>query len=166
MAAIIGPTYGTEVTVTLSADGIASGAARKSTKVTLSGIGGLTGTIDNAWIRVQLNTATGTLGSPAYARLWVAIPSVGGTNYTDGVTDGDAAYTMLTNPTMAVLYLPIDTANVTKYFSGKHLVALLGDIPDSVVFVLENQSGLAFAGTAGQSTQCKVTLLPMQYQSQ
>lgn len=168
MATVVKLDPGSEVAITCNPDGLASAAARQSAVVDLTTgtLGGLTAPLADVYLCGLFQTAAGTLGTNPVVNVWVAVPATG-TRYSDNVAStGDAAFTMLASPGMRlVAVVAVDTANVSKDLGEVSLAAALGFLPDKFVVVVENKTGLAFSGTAGQAVNNKISYRAMQYQS-
>lgn len=160
MSTTVKPSYVGETTYTINPDGLASAGARQGAVIDNTSL-----LYDDFGISGQFQTATGTLGTNPRVQIWIAPISVG-TNYTDAVaSSGDAGYTILATPNIRLVGIcNINTANTTAYMGEVFLSALFGgSLPDKFVLIVDNQTGLALSGTAGQNTNNKVSYRGLQF---
>lgn len=145
-------------------DGLASGttSARASTAIDNS-----TNLYLDALVQLQLQTATGTLGTNPAIYVYAYGLSYNA-NYTDEVTGTDAAFTLPSTPNLKLLQI-INynvAANTVMYSSPFSIAAAFGGIlPQKWGIVVNNQTGLALNGTAGQQVDNIASYFGVQVQS-
>ena len=133
----------TALTVTLTS--LASNAARQSA---------LIDNTTNLYVDYLLGggfkTALGSLGSSPGLSIWVFAltdgTNYGGSNGTNSLGGGDAAFTMPSNTGNLKLaaFVPINTAAATEYMQPVSIASLFGGtLPPKVGIVVQNQTGLA-----------------------
>ena len=168
MATTVYPITGSEVTLTLNPDALASGSSRMSTVIDFtSAQGGQTNAPDDAEFAFLVQTASGSLGTNPNVTFYAA-PLATGTNYTDGAAGPDGAFTPPISPnSVPIAVVAISAAATATYDGGVRLAACFGGaLPSKVVIWMTNNSGLALGGTSGNHTDNAVSFRPLQYQSQ
>ena len=100
-------------------------------------------------VQLVVQTAAGSLGTNPVVYVYAYGVSYSG-NYTDQVTDSDAAYTLLTVPNLKLVQIiNVNTANTALYSSPFSIAAVFGGVlPSKWGVVVNNQSGLTLAGSA------------------
>lgn len=139
------PVYAASAGITCTLNSLASAAARQS-----SVVDNTTNLYLDALVGGFFKTASGTLGTSPVVSIYVyAITD--GTNYTDGATGSDAAYTMLTTPNLILAkQVAINTAAVVAYFSPFSVALLFGGtMPSKYGLIVSNGTGLALDSAAG-----------------
>lgn len=101
-------------------------------------------------------TASGSLGTNPVVNIWASAISdgtnYGGTNGTNVLGGGDAAFTMPTNTGNLILLaaVPINTAAATEYMEPRSLAAVFGGfLPPKFVIIVQNVTGLTLDASAG-----------------
>lgn len=135
---------GQAITITLA--GLGNGSSRESTAVDNS---------SNLYldVLVELKIKTGGSGTSTagYLNVYAYGTANGGTNYTDGATGSDAAFTP-TSPTNLKLIGVINAvANATTYIGGPFSLAAAfgGVLPDHWGIVVQNNTGGTLDSTGG-----------------
>lgn len=139
--------YGTSTAVTITLNGLANAASRESTAIVNT-----TNLYVDAMLQVSVTLAAGT---PVDGIDVYVYESVDGTLYTDNVTGTDAAITPR-SPTNLVLLGRIQTATAgglvwSKGF-GSLAAAFGGALPRRFGVVIQNNTGVAFAGSGNSVT--------------
>ncbi len=139
----------TQLTVTLNS--LTSGSARQSNVLDNS---------SNLYLDILVGggfkTASGSLGNNPVVNVW-ASGFTDGTNYggsygSNTLGGGDAAFTMPTNTGNLVLVaaVPINSSASAEYMEPRSLASAFGGtLPQKVVIVVQNSTGLAFDSSAG-----------------
>lgn len=167
MATTVYPNIGTETTLTLNPDALASGSSRMSTLIDFtSAQGGQTNPPDDAEFAILIQTAAGTLGASPNVTFYAAALATG-TTYTDGAAGPDGAFTAPATPLSAILAVVVPSAaNTATHLGGIRLAPLFGGaLPTKVVIWMTNNTGLALAGTAGNHTSNAVSFRSLQFQA-
>jgi hypothetical protein len=161
--------YTGPTTITCGMDGLASSttAARASTV-----IDNTTNLFLDALVELQLQTVTGTLGTNPVIYVYAYALSYNG-NYTDGVSGTDEAFTLPATPNLKLIqiinYLSsayVISSPTTVYSSPFSIATAFGGIlPPKWGIVVNNQTGLALAGTAGQQVDNIASYTGIQVQS-
>ena len=145
---------GTPTALTITLNSLTNTSARQSTAMDFTSSLPIDVQIDGVF-----KTASGSLGANPALNLWFS-PSIdgtnfGGTNGTNVIGGGDAAFTMPANRANLVFLgaVPINTAAAIERFSFKSLLAALGSIPQKGVLIVENVTGLTLDSSAGGSIQ-------------
>lgn len=170
MASTVVRIVGTETTYLINPDALASSttAGRQGPALDLTAAqGGQTGAPDDIELAFQFQTVAGTLGTNPVVYVYAA-PLAVGTAYTDGCTGSDGAFTFPASPaSYLIAAVPISAANTATPLGGVMLSGMgFGNLPTKVVLWVNNQTGLALAGTAGGHVSNVVSFRPVQYQAQ
>jgi hypothetical protein len=169
MASTITKIVGTETTYLINPDALANSttAGRQGPVIDLTAAqGGQTGAPDDIELAFQFQTAAGSLGTNPVVYVYAA-PLAVGSNYTDGCSGSDGSFTFPTSPASTLIAaVPISAANTATYLGGVMLSFMGGgNLPTKVVIWVNNQTGLALAGSAGAHVSNIVSFRPIQYQA-
>jgi hypothetical protein len=107
----------------------------------------------DALVQVKIKTnASGTSGS-GYVAIYAYGSADGGTDYTDGATGSDAAFTSTSPPNVRLIGIINAVANATTYIGGPISVAAAfgGILPDHWGIIIENQTGATLDASVGSS---------------
>jgi hypothetical protein len=169
MASTVARIVGTEVTYLINPDALANSttAGRQGPVIDLTvAQGGQTGAPDDIEFAFQFQTASGSLGTNPVVYVYAA-PLATSTNYTDGCSGSDGAFTFPTSPaSYLIATIPISAANTATYLGGVMLSGIgFGNLPTKVVLWVNNQTGLALAGSVGAHVSNIVSFRPVQYEA-
>jgi len=142
---------GTSITCTLNS--LANGSARQSTDVDNT-----SNLYDDYLLTGKFKSASGSLGSNPRVDLYLSATE-NGTDWIDGATGSDAAFTMPMTPNLRYLgsvYISTAATATTDVFSISR--AFGGNIPPKWSVICVNNTGLALDSSAGGSlTQTGIT---------
>lgn len=169
MAETIITLTGTETTYAINPDALSSSttAGRQGPVLDLTTAqGGQTGAPDDIEFAFQFQTASGSLGTNPVVYVYAA-PLAVGTNYTDGCSGSDGAFTFPTSPaSYLIAAIPISAAATATYLGGVMLSGLsFGVAITKVALWVNNQTGLALAGSSGGHVSNTITFRPKQFQA-
>ena len=148
MASTIELLYGASgQVITCTQASLANNAARASTAIDNS-----SNLFEDILVQETMETGSSGVSATGIVNVFATGTTDGGTTYGEGATGTDAAIT-LTNPPNVQLIGTINTPSTAskQYKSTPMSVAKIfgGVIPQKVVIIIQNLTGAAFNGTAG-----------------
>ena len=139
--------YGTSnqaITVTLAS--LTSGSSRQSAVVDNS-----TNQFIDALVAVNIKSGASNTAANGYVAIYAYGTADGGTDYTDGATGSDAAFTPTSPTNLRLVGIINVVANAVTYKGGPFSVAAAfgGSLPQKWGIVVSNQSGGTLDATEG-----------------
>ncbi len=143
--------YASATSLTITLNSLSNSSARQSAVLDNS---------SNLYLDVLIGggfkTASGTLGTNPAVVIWVSGltdgTNYGGSNGSNTLGGGDASFTMPSNTGNLVLLaqVPINAAAATEYMEPRSLASAFGGtLPQKVVVVVQNSTGLSLDSSAG-----------------
>lgn len=149
--ATIQPLYGTSgQTITITLASLGSAAARQSTVVSNT-----TNLYEDALLFIKITPAAAGVSATGYVNVYAYGSADGGTNYPEGVTGTDGAYTVLGSSNLILLAQINVVANSTARSVGPISFCRsygIDRLPAQWGIVVVNNTGAAFNATAGNFT--------------
>ena len=138
MSSPIANAYGSPTTLTITLASLASGAARQSAAIAVSGLSPIPGDI-----LVTVKVKTGTVSSSTGIWVYAAGSTDGGTTYTEGATGSDAAITLISPTNLRLLGVINAPSSASTYVGGPFSIAAAfgGTLPANVSLVVVDNTG-------------------------
>lgn len=147
MANTIKSLYGTNnQAITCTITSLTSGSFRQSTAVDNT-----TNLFLDAFVQVKVKTGASATNAAGYIQVFAYGSADGGTDYSDGVTGTDGAFTATNPPNLRLIGIINAVANSTTYVGGPFSVAAAfgGILPDHWGIVIDNESGSTLDASVG-----------------
>jgi hypothetical protein len=148
MATVFKSSYPALGTITITLNALATAGARQSAFVDNN-----TDLNLDALVQLVIQLGAGTIGANPVVEVW-AYADVDGTNYTDGATGADAAYTLLATPNLVFLGVVNALAQSTTYYSKPFSIAsAFGSMPKKWGIICVNKTGIALGAASAAKYQ-------------